>query len=42
MTLIGGQRFIQCGEKIHKMRLAEANCASARVEDIESVDERFF
>ncbi len=40
MTRICGQRFIESDEKIHKMRQAGANCAPARAEDIELVDER--
>ncbi len=38
MTLIGDQRFIESSEKIHKMGQAEANCAPACAEDVESVD----
>jgi len=38
MTLIRDQRFIESSEKIHKMGQAEANCAPACAEDIESIE----
>ena len=41
MTLIGDQRFIRTGEKIHKMRQARVDYAPACMEDIESIERRY-